>query len=393
MPQGTTLPYDLKAPAFTARAAGVLKTISGVPLASQADIGTVYVPGVGEVAEAIRDGIDGAGRHGWSETLVLVVSDGTATLGLGDTGPEAALPVMESKAALLAHFGGFNAVPLVLASRSNSEILSTLKVLRPSFAAINLEDVAAPRCFELEKMLIEELGCPVMHDDQHGTAIVVLAGLTGALEVTGRQLAQSRVVISGAGAAGIATARMLLSAGAKDVVLIDSDGIIVSGRESLTAAKSDMAARTNPRRLSGGQSEALNGADVYIGLSPAPLTAEDVTSMSDDPIVFALSNPRPQIDPARGAELAGVFATSRSDYPNQIINVLASPGLFKGALRSRAATITDSMKLAAASALARLASPGLDRTAILPDMLHPNLTDSIAQAVEDAALERVLVTF
>jgi malate dehydrogenase (oxaloacetate-decarboxylating) len=391
MEQGLTSRHDLDAPPFAIRVNGVLKTVSSVPLTNQADLGAMYMPGVAQVAEAIRDGVDGADRLSWSSNVVFVVSDGTATLGLGDTGPEAALPVMESKAAILAHFGGFNAVPLVLASRSNDEILATLKVLRPSFAAINLEDVAAPRCFELEKMLIDELGCPVMHDDQHGTAIAVLAGLIGALEVTGRQLASSRVVISGAGAAGVATAKMLLAAGAKDVVITDSHGILVLGRDFLTVVKSELAALTNQDLLHGGQAEALKGADVYIGLSPAPLTRAEVISMSDDPIIFALSNPRPQIEPKLGTRLAGVFATSRSDYPNQIINVLASPGLFKGMLRSQASTITDSMKLAAAAALARLASTGLGRTAILPDLLHPGLTDAIARAVEDAAAERLLV--
>jgi malate dehydrogenase (oxaloacetate-decarboxylating) len=368
MEQGLTSRHDLDAPPFAIRVNGVLKTVSSVPLTNQADLGAMYMPGVAQVAEAIRDGVDGADRLSWSSNVVFVVSDGTATLGLGDTGPEAALPVMESKAAILAHFGGFNAVPLVLASRSNDEILATLKVLRPSFAAINLEDVAAPRCFELEKMLIDELGCPVMHDDQHGTAI-----------------------ISGAGAAGVATAKMLLAAGAKDVVITDSHGILVLGRDFLTVVKSELAALTNQDLLHGGQAEALKGADVYIGLSPAPLTRAEVISMSDDPIIFALSNPRPQIEPKLGTRLAGVFATSRSDYPNQIINVLASPGLFKGMLRSQASTITDSMKLAAAAALARLASTGLGRTAILPDLLHPGLTDAIARAVEDAAAERLLV--
>jgi malate dehydrogenase (oxaloacetate-decarboxylating) len=293
---------------------------------------------------------------------------------------------MEGKAALFKTFGGLDSIPLVLNTNDIDEIVETLVRLRPSFGAVNLEDVAAPRCFELEARLIEALDCPVMHDDQHGTAIVVLAALRGAVAALHRELSPLRIVISGAGAAGVACAKILLAAGAADVTVVDSKGIIRAGREGLNTVKAELAKVINPRGLTGGLVEALRGADVLIGLSSSNIPEELVATMAPEAIVFALSNPDPEIHPDVAAKHAAVVATGRSDFPNQINNVLAFPGVFRGALDSGARRITEGMKLAAAVAIAGVASDDLAIDRIVPSALDPRVAPAVAEAVARAAL-------
>ena len=318
--------------------------------------------------------------------MVAVVSDGTAVLGLGDIGPRASLPVMEGKSALFKAFAGLDSIPLVLDTTDVDEIVDTLVRLRPSFGAVNLEDVSAPRCFELERRLIEALDCPVMHDDQHGTAIVVLAALRGAAMTTHRELAQLRVVISGAGAAGVACTEILLAAGIPDVTVIDSRGIVHSGREDLNAVKVGLAARSNPTGRTAGLAEALDGADVFLGLSAGTVPEQLVATMAPDAIVFALANPNPEIHPDVAGRYAAVVATGRSDFPNQINNVLAFPGVFRGALDSGARRITEGMKLAAAAAISEVLGDELDREHIVPSPLDPRVAPAVAAAVAAAAI-------
>ncbi|MER2093589.1 MAG: NADP-dependent malic enzyme, partial [Saccharopolyspora rectivirgula] len=344
-----------------------------------------YTPGVAQVSRAIASDSSLADRYTWTQQLVVVVSDGTAVLGLGDIGPRAALPVMEGKSALFKKFAGLNSIPLVLDTTDVDEIVETLVRLRPSFGAVNLEDVSAPRCFELERRLIEALDCPVMHDDQHGTAIVVLAALRNACRMVGRELGSLRVVISGAGAAGVACAKILHSAGVGEIVMLDSRGIIHSGRDNLTPVKQEMTGFTNPRQLTGGVAEALRGADVLIGVSAGQIPEEAVAQMADDAIVFALSNPDPEIHPDVARRHAAVVATGRSDFPNQINNVLAFPGIFKGALEAGAPRITDEMKLAAAEAIASVAAEDLTADYIVPSPLDPRVAPTVSEAVARAA--------
>ena len=334
---------------FGAHEGGKLATGLTAPLADERDLSIAYTPGVADVCRAIADDASLAARYTWAHRLVAVVSDGTAVLGLGDIGPRASLPVMEGKSALFKSFAGLDSIPLVLDTTDVDEIVETLVRLRPTFGAVNLEDVAAPRCFELERRLVEALDCPVMHDDQHGTAVVLLAALDGACRVQGRSLSDLRIVISGAGAAGIACARILLTAGASDVVLLDSRGVVDAGRGGEKAA---LAAVTNPRAVTGGIAEALAGADVFVGLSSATLPEELLATMAPECMVFALSNPDPEVHPDVAARHAAIVATGRSDFPNQINNVLAFPGIFRGALDVHATSITEGMKLAAANALA-----------------------------------------
>jgi malate dehydrogenase (oxaloacetate-decarboxylating) len=314
-----------------------------------------------------------------------VVSDGTAVLGLGDIGARAALPVMEGKAALFKGFAGLDSIPIVLDTTDVDEIVETLVRLRPSFGAVNLEDIAAPRCFELERRVIEALDCPVMHDDQHGTAIVVLAALRGACQVLNRDTAPLKVAIAGAGAAGVACARILLAAGLSDITVLDSRGIIHSGRKDLNPVKADLALRTNPDGRRGGLAEALDGADVFIGVSSAAVPEQLVATMKPDGIVFALSNPDPEIHPEVAARHVSVVATGRSDFPNQINNVLAFPGIFKGALDVGARYISDEMKLAAADAIAAVAAGDLAIDRIVPSALDPRVAPAVAEAVARAA--------
>jgi malate dehydrogenase (oxaloacetate-decarboxylating) len=321
-------------------------------------------------------------RYTWADRLVAVVSDGTAVLGLGDIGPRAALPVMEGKSALFKEFGGLDSIPLVLDTTDVDEIVATLVRLRPSFGAVNLEDVAAPRCFELERRLVEALDCPVMHDDQHGTAIVLLAALRGACAVQRREPAELRVVVSGAGAAGVACARILLAAGVPDVVVLDSRGVLDAARGG---EKALLAAETNPRGVTGGAAEALTGADVLVGLSGARVDERLLALMAPEAIVFALSNPDPEVHPDVAARYAAIVATGRSDFPNQINNVLAFPGVFRGALDAGARRITGAMKLAAAEALLAVARDDLAPDRIVASPFDPRVAPAVAAAVAAAA--------
>jgi malate dehydrogenase (oxaloacetate-decarboxylating) len=367
---------------FAAHEGGKLSTGLSAPLRDARDLAIAYTPGVAEVSRAIAAEPALAKRYTWTDRLVAVVSDGTAVLGLGDIGPRASLPVMEGKSALFKTFGELDSIPLVLDTTDVDEIVETLVRLRPSFGAVNLEDVSAPRCFELERRLVEALDCPVMHDDQHGTAIVLLAALKGACAATARPLRSLKVVISGAGAAGVACARILVAAGASDVVVLDSRGIVDAARGG---EKALLAAETNPRGITGGIAEALRGADVFVGLSSATLPAELLATMAPEPFVFALSNPDPEIHPEVAARYASVVATGRSDFPNQINNVLAFPGVFRGALDVGARRITENMKLAAAEAIFSVAMDDLGVDRIVPSPFDPRVAPEVAAAVAEAA--------
>ncbi|MDI3194584.1 NADP-dependent malic enzyme [Pseudarthrobacter sp. AL07] len=373
---------------FEAHQGGKLSVTSTVPLSNKRDLSIAYTPGVAEVSRAIHNNPELAKTLTWAQRLVVVVSDGTAVLGLGNIGAAASLPVMEGKSALFKTFGELDSIPLVLNTTDVDEIVETLVRLRPSFGAVNLEDISAPRCFELEEKLIEALDCPVMHDDQHGTAVVALAALTNAAKVTGRELADLRVVVSGAGAAGIAVAEILLAAGVTDVVLLDSKGVINRERADIAAdpqsKKSQMAERSNPRSVTGGPGEALLGADVFIGVSSSKLDEAHLKLMNAASIVFALSNPDPEVLPEVAVKYAAVVATGRSDFPNQINNVLAFPGIFRGALDAGARRITPAMKLAAARAIAELAEADLSVDYIVPSPLDPRVAPAVTAAVAAA---------
>ncbi|GAA3016822.1 NAD(P)-dependent malic enzyme [Actinokineospora globicatena] len=371
---------------FAAHEGGKLGIAVTKPLSDPRSLSIAYTPGVAKVSRAIAEDGALAARYTWASRLVAVVSDGTAVLGLGNIGAAASLPVMEGKAALFKTFGGLDSIPLVLDTTDVDEIVETLVRLRPSFGAVNLEDVSAPRCFELEARLIEALDCPVMHDDQHGTAIVLLAALRGANTVLGKDIAGQRVVIAGAGAAGVACAKILIAAGAGEVTMLDSRGIIHSGRDNLNPVKVELAEVTNGSGLRGGQAEALRGANVFVGLSAGTVPEELVATMADDAIVFALSNPDPEIHPEVAARHAAIVATGRSDFPNQINNVLAFPGIFRGALDAGARRITESMKLAAADAIAAVAADDLAADRIVPSALDPRVAPEVAAAVARAAL-------
>jgi malate dehydrogenase (oxaloacetate-decarboxylating) len=373
---------------FDAHQGGKLSITSTVPLSNKRDLSIAYTPGVAEVSRAIHTNPELARTLTWAQRLVVVVSDGTAVLGLGNIGASASLPVMEGKSALFKTFGDLDSIPLVLNTTNVDEIVETLVRLRPSFGAVNLEDISAPRCFELEDKLIEALDCPVMHDDQHGTAVVALAALTNAAKVTGRELESLRVVVSGAGAAGIAVAEIFLTAGIQDVVLLDSKGVINRDRADIAAdpasKKSQMAQRTNPRAINGGPGDALLNADVFVGVSSSKLDEEHLKLMNTNSIVFALSNPDPEVLPEVAAKYAAVVATGRSDFPNQINNVLAFPGIFRGALDAGARRITPAMKIAAARAIAELAEAELSADYIVPSPLDPRVAPAVTAAVAAA---------
>ncbi|MEY7972749.1 NADP-dependent malic enzyme [Saccharomonospora xinjiangensis] len=370
---------------FKGHEGGKLSVAATRPISQARDLSIAYTPGVAKVSRAIADDSALAARYTWADRLVAVVSDGTAVLGLGNIGAKASLPVMEGKSVLFKTFAGLDSIPLVLDTTDVDEIVETLVRLRPSFGAVNLEDVSAPRCFELEAKLIEALDCPVMHDDQHGTAIVVLAALRGANGVLDRSVENQRVVVSGAGAAGVACAKILRAAGAGDVTVLDSKGIVHSGRDDLNPVKAELAQLTNRQGLRGGVAEALKGADVFIGLSSSTVDGDLLATMAPDPIVFALSNPDPEVHPDVAASYAAVVATGRSDFPNQINNVLAFPGVFKGALDAGATTITENMKLAAADAIVSVAADSLAADRIVPSPLDERVAPEVAAAVAKAA--------
>jgi malate dehydrogenase (oxaloacetate-decarboxylating) len=370
---------------FAAHEGGKLAVGLTAPLETKRDLSIAYTPGVAQVSRAIHADPELASKYTWASRLVAVVSDGSAVLGLGDIGASASLPVMEGKSALFKQFAGLDSIPLVIESNDVDEIVETVIRMRSSFGAVNLEDISAPRCFEIEARLIEALDMPVMHDDQHGTAVVVLAALTNAAKFVERELSSLKVVISGAGAAGIAVAEILLAAGIADVTILDSRGVIHSAREDLTPVKTEYAARTNPRGTTGGVQEALAGADVFIGVSAGTIPEEALAGMSEDAIVFALSNPDPEVHPETAAKYATVVATGRSDFPNQINNVLAFPGIFKGALDSGARRITSAMKVAAAQAIAGIVAEELDASYIIPSPLDPRVAPAVTAAVAAAA--------
>jgi malate dehydrogenase (oxaloacetate-decarboxylating) len=370
---------------FEAHIAGKLSVQLRSPLDTQRALSIAYTPGVAQVSRAIAADHTLAARYTWANRLVAVVSDGSAVLGLGDIGPAAALPVMEGKSALFKAFADLDSIPIVLDTKDPDEIVETLVRLRPTFGAVNLEDIAAPRCFEIERRLIEALDCPVMHDDQHGTAIVVLAALIGATKVLNRDMQSLRMVISGVGAAGVACANILMSAGISHITVVDSRGILHLGRKDLTNVKADLARRTNPEGLTGGIVEALKGADAFLGVSAGVVPEELVASMAPGGIVFALSNPDPEVHPDVAARHAAVVATGRSDFPNQINNVLAFPGVFRGALDAGARRITEKMKIAAAEAIVSVVADDLAPDRIVPSPLDPRVGAAVAAAVAAAS--------
>lgn len=370
---------------FSAHRGGKLSVELKTPLDSQRALSIAYTPGVAQVSRAIAADATLAARYTWANRLVAVVSDGSAVLGLGDIGAAASLPVMEGKCALFKAFAGLDSIPIVLDTKDPDEIVETLVRLRPTFGAVNLEDISAPRCFEIERRVVEALDCPVMHDDQHGTAIVVLAALHGATRVLDREMAGLRVVVSGAGAAGVACTNILLASGITDVTVLDSQGIVHTGRDDMSSAKAELASRTNPAGRTGGLAEALSGADVFLGVSAGVVPEQLIASMAPQAIVFALSNPDPEVHPDIAGKYAAVVATGRSDFANQINNVLAFPGVFRGALDAGARRITERMKVAAAQAIFGVVGDDLATDYIVPSPLDPRVEPAVAAAVADAA--------
>ncbi|MEU5548796.1 MULTISPECIES: NADP-dependent malic enzyme [unclassified Micromonospora] len=384
MPSSTVDPAD---PVFQLHRGGKMAVLSTVPLTSREDLSLAYTPGVARVCEAIAADPSLTYEYTWASNTVAVVTDGSAVLGLGNIGPRAALPVMEGKAVLFKQFGGVDAVPVCLDTQDVDEIVATVKALAPSFGGINLEDISAPRCFEVERRLDEALDIPVFHDDQHGTAIVVLAALRNAATLLDRKLGDLRVAVSGAGAAGVAVTKMLVAGGVdpQRVVVCDSRGIVSRQRDGLTGTKAELAELTNADGRQGDITEALRDADVLIGVSGGQIPEAAVAGMASGGIVFALANPTPEVHPDVAARHVAVVATGRSDYPNQINNVLAFPGVFRGALQARATRVTESMKVAAADAIAAVVAETLTPDAIVPSPLDPRVAPAVAEAVAEAA--------
>ncbi|MFC5176226.1 NAD-dependent malic enzyme [Nocardioides taihuensis] len=368
---------------FLLHIGGKIEVASRVPLKTRDDLSMAYTPGVGRVSMALAENPDDVRRLTVKGNSVAVVTDGSAVLGLGNIGPGAALPVMEGKAALFKRFADIDAWPICLASQDTDEIVRAVEMIAPGFGGINLEDIAAPRCFEVERRLRESLDIPVFHDDQHGTAIVVLAALTNALRCVHKRLADVRIVVSGGGAAGTAIVGLLLAAGAVDVVVVDREGALCADDDDLSPAHRDLAAATNPRRVTGSLHDVLEGADVFVGVSaPGVLEAEWIRDMAADPVVFALANPDPEVDPAEADKYAAVVASGRSDYPNQINNVLAFPGVFRGLLDARAHHVTTDMLLRAAEAIALVVTDDeLNPNFIIPTVFHPDVPKAVAAAI------------
>ena len=372
---------------FLLHLGGKLEVVPKTPLKTRDDLSMAYTPGVARVCQAIAADRDSAWNLTIKKNTVAVVSDGTAVLGLGDIGPEAAMPVMEGKAVLFKEFGGVDAFPLCVATKDVSEIVAFCKAIAPTFGGINLEDISAPRCFEIEQQLRRELDIPVFHDDQHGTAIVTLAAVVNALQVVGKRIEDVKVVMTGVGAAGIATADILMHAGARNVIGADQVGAVYRGRAGLSEAKAAFAERSNPDNLQGTADVLLAGADVFIGLSaPGAVSAAGVRTMAKDAVVFAMANPTPEVVPEEIAEHVAVVGTGRSDYPNQINNVLAFPGVFRGALDVRASAITEGMKVAASHALATVIAPDeLGPEYVIPGVFNRDVAPRVAAAVAEAA--------
>ncbi len=373
-------------PVFDLHVGGKMEIVSTVALDGRDDLSMAYTPGVARVCEAIAAEPGLADDYTWISNTVAVVTDGTAVLGLGDIGPSAAMPVMEGKAVLFKQFAGVDAVPICLDTKDVDEIVDTVARLAPSFGGINLEDISAPRCFEIEERLKKLLNIPVFHDDQHGTAVVALAALEGALKLTGRTHATTRVVVSGAGAAGVAVAKILLEAGITDLAVTDRRGVLHTSRGDLTPVKRRLAEGTADRTgRTGSLADVLGGADVYIGVSGGTVPEEVVATMADDAIIFGLANPNPEVHPEVAHRHARVVATGRSDYPNQINNVLAFPGLFRGAFDVRATAITEGLKLAAAEALAELVGDDLREDFVVPSPFDARVAPAVSSAVAAAA--------
>ncbi|BFV57348.1 NADP-dependent malic enzyme [Kitasatospora sp. CMC57] len=380
--QDTDDPVDA---VFALHRGGKMEIRATVPVRDADDLSLAYTPGVAKVCTAIAEQPELVNDYTWKSNVVAVVTDGTAVLGLGDIGPEASLPVMEGKAILFKQFGGVDAVPIALACTGVDEIVETVVRLAPSFGGVNLEDISAPRCFEIERRLQEALDIPIFHDDQHGTAIVSTAALWNAAKVTGREIGSLRAVISGAGAAGIAIAKMLVAAGIGDVAVCDRRGVVYEGRGDLTDVKAEIAAATNRTGLKGSLADALAGADVFIGVSGGTVPEDVVATMAEGCFIFAMANPNPEIHPEVAHRYAAVVATGRSDFPNQINNVLAFPGIFAGALQVRATRITEGMKLAAAKALAAVVADELTPQKVIPSPFDERVAPAVTKAVAEAA--------
>lgn len=372
------------------RHVGKIEIRAKVPVVTREDLSLAYTPGVAEPCRKIHANEEEVYKYTSKGNLVAVVTDGTAVLGLGDIGPKAGLPVMEGKSILFKEFADVNAIPICLDTKDTDEIVTAVKWIAPGFGGINLEDISAPRCFEVEERLKKELDIPVFHDDQHGTAIVVLAGIINALKVVGKDITEIKVVVNGAGAAGTAIARLLLACGVSNLIACDKVGILYRGIEGVDHAKQELAEITNPDQLKGDLKDALKGADVFIGVSaPGIVSKEMVSSMNQDAILFAMANPTPEIMPEEAKEAgARVIGTGRSDFPNQVNNVLAFPGIFKGALEVRAREINEEMKLAAAYAIASMISDEeLNEEYVIPNALDKKVSENVAEAVKKAARE------
>jgi malate dehydrogenase (oxaloacetate-decarboxylating) len=381
-----TLPNSYAAdPVFAMHRGGKIHVQSTVEVEDHAALAMAYTPGVARVCSAIAEHPELASEYTWTGNTVAVVSDGTAVLGLGDIGPSAAMPVMEGKALLFKRFAGIDAVPVCISCTDVDEIVRTVAALAPSFGGINLEDISAPRCFEVEDRLRDMLDIPVFHDDQHGTAIVALAALRSAARVVGKDLSDLRVVVAGAGASGVAVTKLLLSVGIGDIAVADSKGLIYQGRDGLGAVKQALSEATNKARLTGSTELALHGADVFIGLSGATIAEEAIAQMAPGAITFLLSNPDPEIHPDIARKHAAVVATGRSDFPNQINNSLAFPGVFRAALDVRAHTVTENMKRAAAEAIAGLVGDDAAPDYVIPSQFDERVAPAVTAAVADAA--------